>query len=1406
MAPHNRPLGEATTVRELDHPRLAGLLALSADWVWATNEAGQTVSVIPTNGQKPARRLLRTFSELIAGSRDLGALLADAEPFEEVRVAAPDGQGELSLSGTPVVSESGVFEGFEGVARRIRSDRPDAQAGSVSPDVKTLELWQETSATSDYIRRFEAAMNTMNAGFMVWDSEDRLVFANDVIRQVADGPDKVYPGQTYREFLTFYAYSGWAPKLVGIEESWIENAIARRHEATGVPLEIRNRDGRVYQIRQHKTEYGDRVEFLIDVTTLRQALCETRRSRQKLEMVLDTVPAQIVMYDKDDHFVFANAKALQAEPELKAVRTEGTTLGEVVRSAVENKLFDYIDNEEQNRLFHEDPQKWIDATLQRWSKPLSETTIRRLRDGRWIESAYFRHEDGTFIGVRFDITEQKKAELRLQAIHEQLESIVESMPASVVVYDENNRFVLANGMVNTLMPEMQDFHRKPGGTLRDAFRLGRERGYFRNIGDEKIVALYHGDVETWLDAMERFYDEPERVDEHQLPDGRWFKAFNRRLPNGFFVGIRVDITEQKQAELRSEAMRQRLVSVLDSLHLDVLIYDENNNLLLINKRMRQKIAEGMHEPGQTLRDTLRIGYRNGLYRYVQDERINALYGQDEDAWIDAMEQYYDEPYRCYERRRRDGSWYRAIDVRTDDGLLVMIRVDLSKEKRIQDDLEKSLEEIELFREIVDNVPVAIYTKDVEGRLTYANESWGRMSQLDRHAVIGKTDVELFGESGVTFAENDAFVMREFEEGRAHEGIEIAETRLLPDGSTQYQHSSKSRLELNGEPFLLGSTIDVTEAREREAELAEARKQAELADRAKSEFLANMSHEIRTPMNGVLGMAELLSSTNLSGKQRTFTDVILKSGNALLTIINDILDFSKIDAGQLVLKESPFDLEEAIQDVATLMSVRAKEKDLELIVRYAPDLPTHVIGDVGRVRQIVTNLVGNAVKFTEEGHVLVDVSGAAKADGLALTISVQDTGIGIPADKLQSVFDKFSQVDTSSTRRHEGTGLGLAITARLIELMDGTIGVESTFGEGTTFALKLTLPLAEDQLPAKIVHTDVSGARVLIIDDNSVNRSILLEQMASWSFDACAATSGTEGMAILEAARQAGMPVDCLVLDYQMPVMNGEEVARAIRANPSFNDLSIVMLTSVDHGINQSKCNEIGVDGYLIKPARSSILLDAIVTVLHERRTNDAGDSQANGRVFQPTESTIPAGGGTAPTETMGDGEPMGIPLPDGGDADEAGAAGRKPDAVPSDELLSPSTGRLDLLIAEDNEVNQMVMEQILENLPYSYEVVENGELAVEAFLKQRPQMVLMDVSMPKMNGLEATAHIRRIEKKHGLDPTPIIAVTAHALKGDRERCLDSGMNDYLSKPINHAALRDMLTRYFDSEADLRKTA
>ena len=603
-----------------------------------------------------------------------------------------------------------------------------------------------------------------------------------------------------------------------------------------------------------------------------------------------------------------------------------------------------------------------------------------------------------------------------------------------------------------------------------------------------------------------------------------------------------------------------------------------------------------------------------------------------------------------------------------------------------------------------------------------------------------------------------------------------------DGTSRHLIARKSRLVgSDGRVHLIGSSADISELKQREAELEQAQQKAVLADRAKSEFLANMSHEIRTPMNGVLGMAELLSKTQLDQKQKTFTDIIMKSGTALLTIINDILDFSKIDAGQMVLDPAPFNLAEAVEDVATLMTTRAKEKDLEMIVRFQPGLPEHHVGDVGRIRQIVTNLMGNAVKFTDAGHVLVEVTGTETPDGTELRIAVTDTGIGIPAAKLAAVFDKFSQVDASSTRRHEGTGLGLAITSKLVELMGGQIGVESIEGQGSTFWVTLLLPMADVGEAPKFTPIDVTGARILIVDDNQINRSILMEQMASWGFDSCAAQSGREGLAVLKAASGVGIGVDCIVLDHQMPGMSGIDMARELRRSDGIRDTPIVLLSSVDQSIAPGLNVDLAIDVQLTKPARSSALLEALVETIQKRRQLP----------LTPTQ-TAPA---IAGLRRVASARTMDAPV---SAAPPAAMATPKPRA-------DSDIHRVDILVAEDNEVNQLVFTQILAETGLTFEIVGNGTLAVKACAEMRPRMILMDVSMPEMNGLEATGCIRESETEQGAR-TPIVGVTAHALKGDRERCIEAGMDDYLSKPISPKLLLEMIEKWIggDAEADRLK--
>ncbi|MEP6878451.1 MAG: response regulator [Nitrosospira sp.] len=536
--------------------------------------------------------------------------------------------------------------------------------------------------------------------------------------------------------------------------------------------------------------------------------------------------------------------------------------------------------------------------------------------------------------------------------------------------------------------------------------------------------------------------------------------------------------------------------------------------------------------------------------------------------------------------------------------------------------------------------------------------------------------------------------------------------------------------------------DITARKNTETELHKALKGAEAANRAKSEFLANMSHEIRTPMNGVLGTVGLLLNTSLTASQRELAGLARASGETLLTIINDILDFSKIEAGKLVIAPTPFDLLQAVEEVAGMIAMQpTRKKDVNVIVRYLPNVPRYVIGDVGRIRQILANLTSNAIKFTDKGHVLISVEvDSISEDEASLRISVEDSGLGIAPGKLENLFDKFTQADASTTRRYGGTGLGLAISKQLVKLMGGDIAAKSRVGIGSTFWITLRLSLQGNQSAEVRPHAELARVRVLIVDDNSVNRLVLQQQLRVWKMRIGSCASGTEALRALHEARAAGDPYQIAILDYQMPEMDGEMLGKAIKADSLLQDIQLIMLSSLGHdGDIKERLGKIGFAASLVKPARQSELLETLVNVWTEHCRHRSMDI------------TNDHGPGPKTHE---------VPISDSPDRPFIGTR---------------------VLLAEDNATNQIVGAMMLRNLGCHVDIAANGREAMQMIEKFPYEIVFMDCEMPEMDGYEATAAIRRrTDSKCRL---PIVAVTAQAMQGDEARCLAASMDDYISKPV-----------------------
>ena len=670
-------------------------------------------------------------------------------------------------------------------------------------------------------------------------------------------------------------------------------------------------------------------------------------------------------------------------------------------------------------------------------------------------------------------------------------------------------------------------------------------------------------------------------------------------------------------------------------------------------------------------------------------------------------------------------------------------------------------ERQLLDAFLENIPDNVYFKDLQSRFVRLSLQMAKdRGFTDASQAVGKTDFDFFSQelAAAKFADEQEIIRT----GRPLLGKE--EDSTVENGERKWVVTNKlpcrdRRGRIVG---TMGVSYDVTDRRLAEQELARKAEElkrtnetleqlaqaAEAASRAKGEFLANMSHEIRTPLNGVIGMTELALETELTREQREYLETVRFSAESLLSIINDILDYSKIEAGKVELEVVDFDLRECLETTLKTLALRADEKGLELLCDVRPDVPELLRGDPNRLRQIMVNLVGNAIKFTHEGEVALKVETGGSRDGrYRLHFIVSDTGVGISPDKLESVFESFSQADTSTTREYGGTGLGLTICRRLVGLMNGRIWVESEPGKGSAFHLTVDMERGEEVAVSGFSgqaqhHGVLKGTSVLVVDDNRTNRRILEGMLTNWGMKPALASDGESALAALQAAREDGHPFQLILSDMHMPKMDGFSLIERVERNPDSKTPAIMMLSSGGHRNDAARCEALGVAAYLLKPVRRVELREAIERVL--------GATTENRQEALITAQTL-------------------------------------------EQHRDPACS-LNILLAEDNDVNQKLATRLLEKRGHQVTVASNGLQALNALSQASYDLVLMDVQMPEMDGIEATAELRAREQGTG-SHQPVIAMTALVMQGDRERCLAAGMDGYLTKPIRPRALDEVLDQY-----------
>jgi PAS domain S-box-containing protein len=1067
------------------------------------------------------------------------------------------------------------------------------------------------------------------------------------------------------------------------------------------------------------------LELRRNLNALSSAQAERQQTKAALEVseaffltLVENLPQNIFRKDVAGRFTFANQRFCQA-------------LGKPLSEIVGQTDFDIFPHELAEKYRNDDLRLMTQRT------PLDTVEINQAvgkekTHVHVIKTPILdaRGEAIGIVGIFWDVSERMRMQESLAYERDLLRVLLDNIPDRIYFKDTQSRFLKCS---NTVVSGL-GISRAEEAVGKSDFDFFTEEHARPAYEDEQAIIrtgqplIGKVEKETWIDGSETW-------------------ALTTKMPlrnkDGHIIGtfgITKDVTEMKRIEADLAYERDLLRALLENAPDCIYFKDRESRFLKCSQALAERFgfqdAESMI--GKKDADFFTEAHARPAY---EDEQGILRTGQ---PILGKLER------ETYANGKETWALTTKMALRNKAGEIIGtfgISKDVTEIKKAESLLAFERDQL---RSLMDSSPDRISFKDTNSRFIRCSRALAkRLGLKDPKEVEGKTDFDFHTkERAQEFYDDEQRIL-----ATGQPIINKVERQLTVDGKETWASVSKVPIfNQDGKATgLINVSRDITQLKLTEQELGRARDVALESTRLKSEFLANMSHEIRTPMNAIIGMTGLLLETEINDEQRDFAETVRFSADALLTIINDILDFSKVEAGKLTFESIDFDLCDAVESTVELLAERSQNKGLELASWIHTDVPTRLRGDPGRIRQILTNLVGNAIKFTEQGEVVVRVTKELETEmDTYLRFEVTDTGIGIPEAALPRMFQAFTQADGSMTRKYGGTGLGLAICKQLVELMGGQIGVRSQVGKGSAFWFTARLEKQSTDMQAlpSMTKDGLVGLRVLVVDDNFTNRQIVHHQILSWRMRNGQAASGAEALAILRGEAAAGDPYDLAILDMQMPEMDGLTLARAIKGDPTIATTKMVVLTSLGLRIEPSELKAAGIAAYLVKPVKQSRLFDCIAVVMTGEKS-----------------------------------EPV---------------SGLKSAQVPA-ALPRVARKNVHILLAEDNPVNQKVALRQLQKLGYAADAVANGLEVLDA-LKQIPYaLILMDCQMPEMDGYEATRQIRQLEYRGSLAaarkaPVQIVAMTANALRGDREKCLESGMDDYISKPVVLTELETALNR------------